>query len=86
MWYLAVNGSRAVHPPEHTAGYDTIFVQIYMDPPPGVPWMSKNWIFFSQIKLSKLKFFLQKPLFSDSILNLLHFGGTISAPNLKWRV
>ena len=22
---------------KHTAGLDTIFVQIYMDPPPGVP-------------------------------------------------
>ena len=35
----------------HTAGSDTIFVQIYMDPPPGVPGVSKNQIFFSQIKL-----------------------------------
>ena len=30
----------------HTAGSDTIFVQIYMDPPPGVTGVSKNWIFF----------------------------------------
>ena len=30
----------------HTAGLDTIFVQIYMDPPPGVPGVSKNQIFF----------------------------------------
>ena len=30
----------------HTAGSDTIFVQIYMDPPPGVPGVSKNQIFF----------------------------------------
>ena len=35
----------------HTASSDTIFVQIYMDPPPGVPGVSKNQIFFSQIKL-----------------------------------
>ena len=35
----------------HTAGSDTIFVQIYMDPPPGVPGVSKNQIFFSQMKL-----------------------------------
>ena len=35
----------------HTAGSDTIFVQIYMDPPPGVPGVSKNQNFFSQIKL-----------------------------------
>ena len=30
----------------HTAGSDTIFVQIYMDPPQGVPGVSKNQIFF----------------------------------------
>ena len=35
----------------HTAGSDIIFVQIYMDPPPGVPGVSKNQNFFSQIKL-----------------------------------
>ena len=28
--------------PCHTAGLDTIFVQIYMDPPPGVPGVSKD--------------------------------------------
>ena len=32
--------------PEHTAGSDTIFVQIYMDPPPGIPGVSKDQIFF----------------------------------------
>ena len=32
--------------PHHTAGSDTIFVQIYMDPPPGVPGVSKNQNFF----------------------------------------
>ena len=26
----------------HTAGLDTIFVQIYMDAPPGVPGVSKE--------------------------------------------
>ena len=26
----------------HTAGLDTIFVQIYMVPPPGVPGVSKD--------------------------------------------
>ena len=26
----------------HTAGLDTIFVQIYMDPPPGVTGVSKD--------------------------------------------
>ena len=30
----------------HTAGSDTIFVQINMDPAPGVPGVSKNQIFF----------------------------------------
>ena len=30
----------------HTAGSNTIFVQIYMDPPPGVPGVWKNQIFF----------------------------------------
>ena len=34
----------------HTAGLDTIFVQIYMDAPPGVPGVSKNQNFL-QIKL-----------------------------------
>ena len=28
--------------PNHTAGLDTIFIQIYMDAPPGVPGVSKN--------------------------------------------
>ena len=36
---------------EHTAGLDTIFIQIYMDALPGVPGVSKNQIFFLQIKL-----------------------------------
>ena len=27
---------------KHTAGSDTIFVQIYMDPPPEVPGVSKD--------------------------------------------
>ena len=31
-----------IEPPKHTAGSDTIFVQIYMDPPPGVPWVSED--------------------------------------------
>ena len=35
----------------HTAGSDTIFVQIYMNALPGVPGVLKNQIFFSQIKL-----------------------------------
>ena len=35
----------------HTAGSDTIFIQIYMDALPGVPGVSKNQIFFLQIKL-----------------------------------
>ena len=30
----------------HTAGLDTIFIQIYMDVLPGVPGVSKNQIFF----------------------------------------
>ena len=37
----------------HTAGSDTIFVQIYMDPPPGVPGVSKNQIFFSTNKTAE---------------------------------
>ena len=85
----------------HTAGSDTIFVPIYLDPSPGVPGVSKNRIIFSQIKLlsfcaniapkrHKLKKTIKiekknvaKPLFSENISNLLHFGGNISAPNLK---
>ena len=35
----------------HTAGLDTIFVQIYMDALPGVPGVSKNQNFFLQIKV-----------------------------------
>ena len=35
----------------HTASSDTIFIQIYMDAPPGVPGVSKNQNFFLQIKL-----------------------------------
>ena len=31
---------------EHTAGSDTIFIQIYMEAPPGVPGVSKKQIFF----------------------------------------
>ena len=33
-------------PSYHTAGLDTIFVQIYIDALPGVPGVSKNQIFF----------------------------------------
>ena len=35
----------------HTAGSDTIFIQIPMDAPPGVLGVSKNQKFFLQIKL-----------------------------------
>ena len=38
------------------------------------------------INSSKLKLNVKKTLFSYSILNILQFGGNISAPNLKWRV
>ena len=37
-------------------------------------------------KLSKLKTNVKKTLFSESILNMLQFGGNICAPNLKWSV
>jgi hypothetical protein len=40
-----------MEPIHHTAGSDTIYVQIYMDALPGVPGVSKNQIFFLQIKL-----------------------------------
>jgi hypothetical protein len=84
----------------HTASSDTIFIQIYMDAPPGVPGVSKNEIFFVEIKLlsscakidpkrqnlSKLKKTYQKTLFSYTFLNILQFGVNLSAPNLKWRV
>ena len=54
---LGIGGNRAVvvdslktrpkpERPVHTAGSDTIFVQIYMDPPTGVPGVSKNQNFF----------------------------------------
>ena len=41
--------SVKISKPLHTAGLDTIFVQIYMDALPGVPGVSKNQIFFLQI-------------------------------------
>ena len=49
---ILVNGNkfkidRQLH---FTARSDTIFIQIYMDAPPGVPEVSKNKIFL-QIKL-----------------------------------
>ena len=31
----------------HTAGFDTLFVQIYMEALPGVPGVSKNHNFFT---------------------------------------
>ena len=37
----------------HTAGSDTIFVQIYMDAPTGVPGVSKNQIYFFTNKTVK---------------------------------
>ena len=62
----------------HTASLDTIFIQIFMDAPPGVPGVSKNQIFFLQIfalempqkgtnfeKLSKLKKNVKKTVFLD---------------------
>ena len=44
--FLNSDGVRLAVMLRHTAGLDTIFVQIYMDPPPGVPGVSKNQIFF----------------------------------------
>ena len=36
----------STNPQYHRAGSDTIFVKIYMDPPPRVPGVSKNQNFF----------------------------------------
>ena len=36
----------------HTAGSDTIFVQIYMDPPPGVPG---HIAFFTSARVAKIQ-------------------------------
>ena len=44
--FLNSDGVRLAVMLRHTAGLDTIFVQIYMDPPPGVPGVSKNQNFF----------------------------------------
>ena len=44
----------------HTAGSDTIFVQIYMDTPPGVPRVSKNQIYFFTNKTVEFLRFPQK--------------------------
>ena len=37
-----VSRSGMHNPKYHTAGLDTIFVQIYMNPPPGVPGVSRG--------------------------------------------
>ena len=37
---LLIRGRAVTH--LHTAGSDTIFVQIYMDPPPEAPGVSKD--------------------------------------------
>ena len=42
---------RIINQHLHTAGLDTIFVQIYMDVLPGVPGVSKNQNLFLKIKL-----------------------------------
>ena len=52
---------------QHTAGLDTIFVQIYMDTPLGVPGVSKNQKGTNFKKPSKFKKKVNKHLFSESI-------------------
>ena len=43
LWFFGLSSSFDTPlAPLHTAGLDTIFVQIYMDPPPGVPGVSKD--------------------------------------------
>ena len=44
----------------HTPGSETIFFQIYIDAPPGVPGVSKNWIFFTNKSVEFLPFWLTK--------------------------
>ena len=77
----------------HTAGLDTIFIQIYMDVPPGVPGMSKepeghknqylhvflrlNWTNFK--KPQKVTKIYQKLLFCDSFSKFVQFGLNIRA-------
>ena len=42
---------------DHTAGLDTIFVQIYMDALPGVPGVSKNQnLFFTNETVEFLRY------------------------------
>ena len=41
---------KMIQPIIHTAGLDTIFIQIYMDALPGVPGVSKNQNFFFTYK------------------------------------
>ena len=48
----------------HTAGLDTIFIQIYMDALSGVPGVSKNQIFFFNF---------------DNFSKFVPFGGNLSA-------
>ena len=45
MTSLTMAAQRA-HTSNGIARCNTIFVQIYMDAPPGVPWVSKNHFFF----------------------------------------
>ena len=73
----------------HTAGLDTIFIQIYMNVPPGVPGVSKelegtrintfspNWTNFQ--KPHKIKKIYQKWLFSDGFSKFVQFGLNIKA-------
>ena len=44
---VEINSEKRVTFKYHTASLDTIFIQIYMDELPGVPWVSKNHIFFT---------------------------------------
>ena len=81
---------------QHTAGSDTIFIQIYIDAPPGVTGVSKTFlqikllnscakIALKRHKLQKSSKFKKskKTLFLQTFSNILQFGGNLSTPNLK---
>ena len=101
-WIVAIHfttGSRAFKSQDirgtvytHTAGLDTIFIQIYMNTPPGVPGVSQGsipWYVFTLIfspnqtnfkKPHKIKKIYQKLLFCDGFSKFVQFGLNISTP------
>ena len=91
---LCLNGPQSGQQAlRHTASSDTIFIQITMDTPAGVPGVSKNHNFFLQInmlrscakiepKLKKLRKTAKTEKKSDGFSNFLQFRLNLSTTNL----